>query len=157
MGILDNVKYFTINIFFFHCQILSPLLFHFLSSSWRYSCSTSSLLLIQEWQWGKAPCTNTHMHFYFHMVTSVLATGSKFLSITAKIIIGIGEVVCFKRRKQVLEMCAFCRRIYSQSMLQGLFSDLTGKGYWCWDCLIPWEPLHLKGHHGLLANSLAKT
>lgn len=38
--------------------------------------------------------TDTCIPFFFHMVISVLATGSRFLSTTAKIIVGIGGVGC---------------------------------------------------------------
>lgn len=89
-------KYF----FFLHCQILCLLLFHFLSSSHCYNSSTSVSLLVnfRSASAGRLH-VQTHTLFHFHMVTSVLATGYRFFSITAKMIFGIGGVVrlfCFR-------------------------------------------------------------
>lgn len=64
---LDNVKYFTINGFFFLAS------FPFLSSSCCYNSSTSALLLMNFRNAGEGrPYVQTHTLFYFHTVTSIL-------------------------------------------------------------------------------------
>lgn len=125
------MKYFTINIFYSSVKSCTYFFSIFCQALCSYNCSTSSLLLIQKCQYGKGPHTNTHMHtLFFDMMTSVLAKGSRFLSILLKWLLELEELyVCLKERKQVLEMRTLCRRNYSQSILQGLFFRSHRKKY----------------------------
>lgn len=152
------MKYFTINIFLFLCQILH--LLHLLSSSLQLQLQHVLIVTHTEMPvWEGSTYKHTHAYPLFRHDDFCIGKRFQIFIYTAKMVTRIGGVVClFKREKASSRNAHFVQEKLLSVYIAGFIFQISQEEvYWFWDCFISWEPLHLKGHRGLLVNSLAKT